>query len=155
MDKRIPWKYQFRHFQVFWWKFAKLLMSFSEPKSVFLQILSASSVSRKITTLYFFRSNVYNFAREGPMKVQIFETFECLDQNSPNSCHFWNKKLVFLQIWHHSSVSWDITPLHFSSWNFIYFQQKQSIKVKICWISPEQSKIWNCALSWVTFVKII
>ena len=67
------------------------------------------------------------------MKVQIFETFECLGQNSPNSCHFWNNKSVFPQIVHHSSVSWDITPLYFFSWNFIYFQQKEPIKVQIWW----------------------
>ena len=27
-------------------------------------------------------------------------------RNWPNSCHFWNKKSVFLQILHHSSVLW-------------------------------------------------
>ena len=63
--------------------------------------------------------------------MQICETFECSGQNSPNSCHFWNNKSVFLQILHHSSVSWDITPLYFFSWNFIYFQQKEPIKVQI------------------------
>ena len=36
--------------------------------------------------------------QKGPIKVQIFGTFECSDQNSPNSCHFWNSKSVFLQI---------------------------------------------------------
>ena len=77
------------------------------------------------------RSNVIYFARKGPIKVQIFQTFECLDQNSPNSCHFWNKKSVFLQILHHASVSRDKTPLF--SWNFIYFQQKEPIKVKTWW----------------------
>ena len=75
----------------------------------------------------------YNFARKRPIKVQIFETFECSNQNSPNSCHFWNNKLVFLQILHRSSVSWNITPPYFLSWNFIYFQQKQPIKVHIWW----------------------
>ena len=34
---------------------------------------------------------------------------------------------------HQSSVSWDITPLYFFSWNFIYFQQKEPIKVQIWW----------------------
>ena len=106
---------------------------FPNHKSVFLQILHDSSVSWKITPLYFFRSNVIYFAQGGPIKVQILETFECLDQNSPNSCHFWNNKSVFLQILHQSSVSWDITPLYFFSWNFIYFQQKEPIKVQIWW----------------------
>ena len=39
--------------------------------------------------------------------------------------------LVFLQILHYSSVLWHITPLYFCCWNFIYFQQKESIKVQI------------------------
>ena len=52
---------------------------------------------------------------------------------STNAYHFWNNKSAFLQIFHHPSVSWDITPLYFFSWNFIYFQQKKAIKVKISW----------------------
>ena len=60
-----------------------------------------------------------------------FETFERSGKTLPNSsCHFRNHKSVFLQILHHSSVSWDIIPLH---WNFIHFQQKEPIKVKIWW----------------------
>ena len=95
---------------------------FPNRKSVFLQILNDSSVPWKITRLYFFRSNVKYFARKVPVKVETLETFECSDKSSPNSCHFWNK-LVFIQILHHSSVSWDIAPLYFFSWNFTYFQQ--------------------------------
>ena len=87
----------------------------------------------KITPPYFFKSYVIYFARKEPVKEQIFGTVECLDQNSPNSCHFWKNKLVFLQILHHFSVSWDITPLYFFSWNFIYFQQKEPVKVWIWW----------------------
>ena len=105
---------------------------FPNHKSVFLQILNDSSVSRKITPLYFFRSKVKQFSQKRPTTVQILETFEWSDQDSPNSCHFWNKS-VFLQILHHSSVLWDITPVHFFSWNFIYFQQKEPIKVQIWW----------------------
>ena len=106
---------------------------FPNHKSVFLQILHDSSVSWKTTPLYFFRSNVIYFAQKGPIKAQIFETFECSDQNSPNSCHFWNNKSVFLQTLHHSSVSSDVTPLQFFSCNFICFQQKEPIKLKIWW----------------------
>ena len=43
------------------------------------------------------------------------------------------QRIVFLQVLHHSSVSWDITPLCFFSRNFIYFQQKEPIKVQIWW----------------------
>ena len=71
---------------------------FPNHMPVFLQIFNDSSVSWKITPLHFFRWEVMYFAREGPIKVQIFETFECSNQNLPNSCHFWNNKTVFLQI---------------------------------------------------------
>ena len=44
---------------------------------------------------------------------------------------FKTKNQFFLQILHHSSVSWDITTMYLFSWNFIYFQQKEPIKVQI------------------------
>ena len=97
---------------------------FPNHKVVFLQILHDSLVSWNITPLYFFRSKVIYFAQKEPIKLQKFLTFYCLHQNSPNFCHFWNKRSVFLQILHHSSVSWDITPLYFFSWYFIYFLTK-------------------------------
>ena len=88
LDKRIPWKYQFWRFQVFWWKCAKFLMSFSKPEVSFSQIFHDSSVSRKITPLYFSRSNVIYFALKGPIKCNLLRLFECSDQHSSNSCHF-------------------------------------------------------------------
>ena len=109
---------------------------FPNHKLVFFQILYQSSVSCKITPLFFFRSNVIYFAQKEPIKMESsgnFENFECSVQNSSNSCHFWNNKSVFLRILRHSSVSWDIYPLHFFSWNFIYFQLKKPIKVHIWW----------------------
>ena len=43
-----------------------------------------------------------------------FETLNCSGENLPySSCYFPNHKSVFLQILHHSLVSWKITPLHF------------------------------------------
>ena len=44
--------------QVLWWKFAIFLMSFSNHKSGFSQILHHSSLSWEITPLYFFRPNI-------------------------------------------------------------------------------------------------
>ena len=63
------------------------------------------------------------------MNVQVLETFECSHQISPN-CHFRNSRLVFLQILHQSSGSWDITPLYFLA-KILYF--KEPIKVQIWW----------------------
>ena len=107
---------------------------FSNHKLVFLQILHFSSMSYKITPLYFIRSNVIYFAQKEPIKMHIFETFQCSGQNLLNSCHFWNNRSVFFQVLHHSLVSWDITPLYIFSWNFLYFEHKKPImKVQICW----------------------
>ena len=61
---------------------------FQNRKSVFFQILHDFLVSGKVTPRYIFRLNVIYFAQKGPVKVQIFETFECSDQNLPKSCHF-------------------------------------------------------------------
>ena len=60
------------------------------------------------------------------------DTFKCSGENLPNSsCHFSNHKSVFLQILHHSSVSWKITPLYVFSSNIIYFGRKEPIKTQI------------------------
>ena len=101
-------------------------------KSIPLQILHPSSVSWKITPLYFFSSNNIYFAQKERIKLKIFETFDCSGQNLSNSlCQFWNDKSIPLQILYPSSVSWKITPLYFFSSNNIYFPQKEHIKMKI------------------------
>ena len=58
---------------------------FPSSKSVFLQILHQSSVSWKITPLHSFSSNNKYFAQKEPIKVKIFETFECSGKNLSNS----------------------------------------------------------------------
>ena len=61
-----------------------------------------------------------------------FDTFKCSAENLSNpSCHFPDHKSVFLQIFHDSSVSWNITPLYFSRSNVVYFAQKGPVKVQI------------------------
>ena len=40
------------------------------------------------------------------------------------------KRSRFIQILHHCSVSWKITPLYYFSTNLIYFGQKEPIEVK-------------------------
>ena len=66
---------------------------------------------------------------KGSHQSPKFETFKCSGKNLPNSSfHFSKHKSVFLQILHHSSVSWKITALHFLISNIIYFAQKDPIK---------------------------
>ena len=105
---------------------------FPNHKSIFLQILHDFSVPSKITPLCLFRSNILHFAGNGPIEVKHLESFEYSDQNLPNFGHFWNKS-VFLQILHHSSVLYNITPSYFFTRNFMYFQQIEPIIVQIWW----------------------
>ena len=67
---------------------------------------------------------------------------------------FWNNGSVFLQILHHSSVPWHVTRLYFLAKILYTFNKRSLSKYKFGEISPEQSKVWNFALWWVTFVKI-
>ena len=92
---------------------------FPNYKQVFLQILHGSSVSWKTTSRYFFRSKIIYFPWKGPIKVQMLKTFKCSDQNSQNSCQFWNKKLVFLQILH-------VTSLYFFLAEIVYNFNKRN-----------------------------
>ena len=85
------------------------------------------------------------------MKVQVLETSECSGQISPNSCHFWNDRSVFLQILHQSSGSWDITPLYFLA--KILYTLRSLSKYKFGEILREQSKVWNFALWWFLLSK--
>ena len=108
------------------------LCQFWNDKPIPLQILYPSSVSWKITPLYFFSSNNIYFAQKKSIKMKTFETLECSGQNLSNFlCQFWNDKSIPLQILYPSSVSWKITPLYFFSSNNIYFAQKEHIKMNI------------------------
>ena len=74
--------YQSSNFDTFEWSGENLQISschFLSNKSVFLQILDHSSMSWKITPLYFFSSNNTYFAQKEPSKVKIFDTFWHLD----------------------------------------------------------------------------
>ena len=116
--------------------------NFWKHDSVFLQILHHPSVSWNITPLYFLSSNIRYFPRKEPIKVQIFETFECSGQNLSNSsCKFWNNKSIPLQILHHSSASWNITPLWIFTSYIFYFGYKDPIKVPILRLSRALVKI--------------
>ena len=78
---------------------------FLNYKSILLRILHQTSVSWKITSLYFFSLNIIYFGQKQPIKVQIFQTFVCWTQNLSNfPCQFWNNKWIALKLFYHSSV---------------------------------------------------
>ena len=60
-----------------------------------------------------FKLKHFQLWTKGSHKSPNFDIFKWSGEKLPNSpCHFPNHKSVFLQIFHHSSVSWKITPLH-------------------------------------------
>ena len=120
------------------------LYQFWNDKSTPLQILYPYSFSWKITPLYFFSSKNVYFPQKEHIKMKIFETFKCSGQNSSNSsCQFWNDKSIPLQILHHSSLSWQITPLWILSSYFFNFGLKDLIKIPILRLSSALVKIYH------------
>ena len=121
------------------------LCQFWNDKSIPLQILYPSSVSWKITPLYFFNSNNIYFAQKEPSEMKNFKTFKCSGQILSNSlCQFWNDKSIPLQIFYPSSASWKITPLHFFLAQTIY-----SLLIR----SPLKWKLWDFRALRSKFVK--
>ena len=95
------------------------LCQFWNNKSIPLQILYPTSVSWKITPLYFFSSNNIYFAQKEHIKMKIFETFKCSGQNLSNSsCQLWNDKSIPLQILRHltDNSSVDFKVILFQLW---------------------------------------
>ena len=126
----------------FWWKFAKLLMSFSKRQvrfSFFLGQILYTLHKRDQSKCKCFR------LLSVPIKIhQILVIFETINW-------FFFKFCITFQYYEIY-----ITPLYFFSWNFIYFRQKKPIKdYKFGEISSEQSKVWSFALWWAPFVKSI
>ena len=130
---------------------------FRKHKSVFLQILHQYSVLSKITLLYLFSSNILCFGQKQLLKVQVFEIFQCSGENLPkSSCHFLNRKEVFLQILHDSSLSWKITPQYSFRSKIIYFAQKDQSKCKFwrllsVWIKIQQIRFNFATTNWFLF----
>ena len=108
---------------------------FPNHKSVFLQILYHTLVSWNIAPLYSFSSVL--------MKIcQILVIFEIKNKFFFKFC---------ATLWYHET-----TPPYFFLAGTLYTFSKSSLsKYKSGEISPEQSKVWNFALWWAPFVKII
>ena len=82
---------------------------------------------------------------KGPNESSNFETFVCSGENVSNSsCHFPNHMSVFLQILHHTLVSWNITPLYIFLAQTLYNLVKSSrLKCKFL--------ILKCKIPYVNF----
>ena len=58
---------------------------FWKHNSVFLQVLYQCSLSSNIDSMNFLSSNITHFAQKQPVKVKIFQIFECSGQDLLNS----------------------------------------------------------------------
>ena len=140
------------------WNFVKFLCPFWNDKFIPLQILYICSFSWKIIPMFFFSSNNIYFAQKEPIKMKIFETFECSCQILANSLYrFRNDKLIPLQIFYLSSLHQrlflcsflaqriytllDRSPL---KWKFFIVS---SARVKFCLIPYANSKVTSWFLS--------
>ena len=77
------------------------------------------SVIRYNSSVFFFGQMLYTLHKRDKSQCKFWR-IECSDQNSPNSCHFWNNKSIFLQILHHSFSIMrhnSSSPLYFFTWN--------------------------------------
>ena len=95
-------------------------MSFFKPLAVFLQNLHNSSVSWKITPLYFCSSNNIYFGHKEPIKTKkLFRLFECLGQNLRSWCQSWIQFLLnfyFTLHCHSTQLHWNLKLIHFLLW---------------------------------------
>ena len=73
--------------------------------------------------------NIICFGQNDPIKVQFFRLLSALMKVNPIPHGIFEiTRSGFIQILHHCSVSWKITPLYFCSSNLAYFGQKEPIE---------------------------
>ena len=77
-------------------KIHQILVIFETTNQFSFKIFYQSWVPLNITSLYFLSWSIIYFGQKQPIKVQIFEIFECLGQNLLNSsCQFWTSQFLF------------------------------------------------------------
>ena len=73
--------------------------------------------------------NIICFGSKKPIKVQFFTSLSALMRVHPNpQTIFETIRSGFIQILHHCSMSWKITPLYLCSSNLVYFREKEQIE---------------------------
>ena len=123
-------------------------MSFSKPQ---VRLCIYPSVSWHTIPLKFSRWNIICCGQKEPINVQFFGLFECSNESLPiPHAIFETRRSGFIQVLHHSSVSWKITPQYFFSSNLIYFEQNSPSKRNFWtfeWLGEYSSNstchIWN------------
>ena len=133
--KRSPLKWNFLRFLSARLIFCQIPSANFEMRSRFLsKFCIPLPVSWKITPPYFFSSNNIYFAHKEPIKVKIFEIFECSGQILSNSlCQFWNEESIPLQILYpSSSFMKDYSSVLFLVQTmYTLLKRKEHIKIKL------------------------
>ena len=132
-------------------KFVKFLMSILKQQvncsSNFASFFNAMTLNSSVN----FKLIHFLLCIKGSLQSLNFETSKCSGENLPySSCHFPKNKWVFLQVLHHSSVSWKITPLYFFRSNVKYFAQKEPIKAETLSTPSTQIKVHQILVSFET-----
>ena len=79
-----------------WIKIHQMLVIFETTNQFSFNFIYQSWVPLNITSLYFLSLSIIYFDQKQPIKVQIFEIFECLGQHLLNSsCQFWTSQFLF------------------------------------------------------------
>ena len=77
-------------------KIHQIFVIFETAKQFSLKFFYQSWMPSNITLLYFLSWGIIYFGQKGPIKVQIFEIFECSGRNLLNSsCQFWTSQFLF------------------------------------------------------------
>ena len=124
----------FDTFQMFWWTFAKFLLPFSKLQSSFSSNFAWLCSVIKDNSSVLFVVKCYILCTKGTNHSATFEELSAQIKIHQILLIFETTNQFFFKFYITLSVSWDITPLYFFSWNFIYFQQKEPIKIQIWWI---------------------
>ena len=79
-----------------------------------------------------------------------FENFVCSGEHLPNfSCHVPNHKSVFLQILHHTLVSWNIAPLYFLNQTLYTLVKSSPLKCKFSRLFFKFCMTFQCRERWL------
>ena len=100
--------------------------NFPNHKSVFASLFSFM----KDNSLYFFQIKRYILCTKGTNQSASFWDFQVLGSKFTKFLSFYERTNQFFSKF---CVTINITPLYHFSWSFIYFQQKEPIKVQIWW----------------------
>ena len=131
---------------MFWWKFAKLFVSFSKPQASFSSNFAWLFSVIKDNSSVLFLVKCYILCTKGTNHSANFGDLSARIKIHQILVIFETTNWFFFKFCITLSVSWDITPLYFFSWNFRYFQQKEPIKVQIWWNfmwTVESLKFWT------------